>query len=261
VTARELPRADTFAGGANLLRHELSSWRRTGRWWRQAVAWSAVLGGLFVAVHWVLPAVMPADAGLPPASVVQSARQSTELAAIVLAIGVVFLTEGLILDQRRDGALEWLLSKPLTRPALIGARFLAQGAGLVATAVLLPWIVVHLLLSLAEGSLRTPGPTLGAAGMLALLVVFHLALVLALSTVTTRRSVVLSVPLVLIVGADLVATALPWTFEVQPWMLGRIAGAYLGDGVLVTPGPMLATIAWTVALLVVAMWRLDRTEL
>jgi len=253
--------AGPLTGAGNQLRREFASWWGTGRWWRQALVWSGILGALFAVMHWVLPALLPDDAGLPVATIEQTARQFTELTAIVVAIGVVLLTQGLLLDERRNGVLEWLLSKPLTRPALIGARFVGHGAGLVLAVVALPWVVVHLLLSVAAGQAWHPGRSLATVGMLALLVVFHLALILALSTLTASRVVVLAVPLALIVGADLVATAMPWAFEVLPWMLGRVGGTYLAQGVLVTPWPLLATVGWTVLLLILAMWRLERTEL
>lgn len=253
--------AGPLTGAPNQLRRELASWWDTGRWWRQALVWSGILGALFALMHWVLPAVIPADAGLPESTVEQSARQFSELAAIVVAIGVVLLTQGLLLDERRNGVLEWLLSKPLTRPALIAARFVGHGAGLVVAVVALPWVVVHLLLSAAAGHAWPPGRSLATAGMLALLVAFHLALSLALSTLTSSRVVVLAIPLMLIVGADVVATAIPQAFEILPWMLGRVGGTHLAQGVIVTYGPLLATVVWTALLLAVAMWRLDRTEL
>jgi hypothetical protein len=249
-----------FAGVGNQTRREAASWWTTGRWRRQALVWSAILAGLFAAMHWVFPAVLPAEAGLPEAGLAQTVRQFTEMAAIVTAIGVVLLTQGLILDERRNGVLEWLLSKPLARPALIVAKFAGHGAGLLVAVIALPWVVAFLLISLAAGEPWNLGRTLAVVGMLGLVAVFHLALVLAISTLTSGRVAVLAMPLVMIVGADLVAAAIPAAFDVLPWSLGRVAGAFLADGVMVTGWPVVATTGWTVALLTVAIYRLGRTE-
>jgi len=261
MTITSLPASGPLTGFGNQLRREVASWSGSGRWWRRTLVWTGILAGLFALMHWVLPAALPAEAGLPTATIEQTTRQFTELAAIVTAIGVVLMTQGILLDDRRNGVLEWLLSKPLTRPALIGARAVGQGIGLVVTVVALPWVVLHVLLSLAAGASWPVGRTLATVGMLALLVVFHQALVLALSAVTTSRAAVLAIPLVLIVGADLVAAMIPQAFEVLPWMLGRVGGTFLADGVLVTGWPLLATAGWTLVMLAIAMWRLERVEL
>jgi ABC-type transport system involved in multi-copper enzyme maturation permease subunit len=233
-----------------------------GRLGRQALGWTGALGGLFVLMHWALPAVLPAEAtGTLAATIEQTAAQFTELAAIVTAVGVVLLTAGLIVDERRNGVLEWLLSKPLARPALVTAKFAGNGAGLLVATIAAPWAAVYLLLSVAAGGPWSAPRLLGTAGMVGLLAVFHLALVLAMSTVTSGRVAVLAVPLVMIVSADLVTAAVPRAFDLLPWSLARVAGAHLAEGVLVSGWPIVATVVWTSLLLAVAAGKLARTEL
>ncbi len=261
MNAQDTRRATPLAGLGNQTRREAASWWTTGRWRRQTAIWMVLLAGLFTLMHWVLPAALPDEAGLPATTVNQTAQQFTELVAIVMAIGVVLLTQGVILDERRNGVLEWLLSKPLTRPALIVAKFVGHGTGLVATVVAGSSIAVFLLLSVASGQVWPVGRVIAAFGMLALVVVFHLALVLAISTVTSGRVAVLALPLSLIVGADLIAAIMPFSAYVLPWSLGRIAGAVLSHGILVTGWPLIATVGWTAVLLLVAIWRLERAEL
>lgn len=253
-------RATPLAGLGNQTRREAASWWTTGRWRRQASIWTVLLAALFVLMHWALPALLPDEVGLPATSLRQTAQQFTELAAIVTAIGVVLLSQGVILDERRNGVLGWLLSKPVTRPALIVAKFVGHGTALPTAVVAGPWLTIYLLLSIAAGRPWPAGPALAAAAMLGLLAVFHLALVLAISTVSSGRIAVLALPLAMIVGADLVATVLPWSFQLLPWSLGPVAGGMLAQGVLVTGWPLLATIAWTAALLGTAIWQLERVE-
>jgi ABC-type transport system involved in multi-copper enzyme maturation permease subunit len=250
-----------LVGFGNQTSRELGAWWSTGRWRRQAVAWSAILGGLFVLMRWALPALLPDDVGAVAATIEQTVLQFTEMIAIVTAIGVVLLSAGVIIDERQDGVLEWLLSKPLTRPALIAAKFTGHGVGLLVTVVVIPWMIAYLLLGIAAGGPWHAGRTLAAIGMIGLVAVFHLAFVLALSTFTEGRVAVLAIPLVLIVGADLVTAVVGELFHVLPWSLGRVAGAYLAEGIVVTVWPIVATVGWTALLLVLASWRLQRTEL
>lgn len=257
------PRGRRLAGLGNLTRREAAAWWATGRWRLHTLVWTAVLAGLLVLMLWLLPALLPAsgagetisgDAG-------EAATQFPELAAVVMAIGVVLLTQGILLDERRNGVLEWLLSKPVARPSVVLAKFAGQGSALLVTIALVPWVAVHLLLSVAAGELWSPARSLAALGALVLVVAFHLALMLALSTLTTSRVAILAVPIVLIVSADGVTSLWPDLFHVLPWSLGGIASVLLAQGVLVSVWPLIATAAWTVVLLAVAAAMLQRAEL
>jgi hypothetical protein len=250
-----------LVGVGNLARREVATWWTTGRWRVQALVWAAVLGGLLTAMLWVFPALLEGTPAAGSDDVRDLARQFPDLAAVVIAVGVVLLSQGLVLDERRNGVLEWLLSKPLARPAVILAKFAGHGLGLVMTVVVVPWVVVHTLLSFAGGGLWSLTRGLTVVALLALVVLFHLAAVLLLSTLTASRVVVLAVPIAAIVGSDAVTSVVPDAFYVLPWSLGPIASVVLADGLVLTAWPVLATVAWTALLLLVAAVRLQRTEL
>jgi hypothetical protein len=249
-------RAGTWTAGlANQTRREASMWWATGRWWRQAGVWTVVLGGLLTLMHWVLPGVLAGVEGAEalPADVAETAAQFAELAAFVSAVGVVILASGLLLDDQRSGLLEWLLSKPLSRPALVLAKLAGHGSGLLVGLVLMPWLAVYALLSVAAGAPWPLGRFLAALALVGVFVVFHLALVLALSVLTGSRGAVLAVPLALLVGTDLVVGAVPALAPWTPYVLGRVAAALLATGQLVAVGPLLATVGWAAALTAVAV--------
>jgi ABC-2 type transport system permease protein len=250
------------AGLRNLTSREAAIWWASGRWRLHALVWSAILAGLLALMLWVVPAVMEgAGAEVGGGGVSETAVQFPDLVAVIVAVGVVLLGQGLLLDERRNGVLEWLLSKPVARPTVILAKFLGQGSGLIVTVVAIPWVVVHALLSLAAGELWNPLHSLGVAGILALVVAFHLALVLALSTVTSSRVAILAVPIVAIVSADGLTGAMPDLFYVLPWSLGGVASVLLAEGVLVSAWPIVATAAWTLVLLAAGAVMLQRAEL
>ena len=252
-----------LAGLGNQTRREAAMWWSTGRWWRQAVAWTLILGGLLAAMLWVLPAVFAGVEGADAMAgdIVEVAAQFAELAAFVSAVGVVILTQGVLLDDQRSGMTEWLLSKPLSRPALVLAKLAGHASGLLVSVVVIPWIAVYPLLSVGGGHLWPWGRFAATAGLVGLFVVFHVALVLALSAVTGSRGAVLAVPLALLLGSDLLLSPAPWIADGMPYLAGRVAAALLATGELATVGPPLTATASAVALTAVAMWRFSRQEL
>jgi hypothetical protein len=256
-------RTPRLAGLGNQTRREAAMWWSTGRWRRQATVWTAILGGLLASMLWVLPAVFAGIEGAEAMTgdVVEVAAQFAELAAFVSAAGLVILTQGLLLDDQRSGLTEWLLSKPLSRPALVVAKLVGHGSGLLASVVLVPWVAVYALLSVAAGEPWPVGRFVATVGLVGVFVVFHIALVLALSALTGSRGAVLAVPLALLVGADLVVTAAPWTADAMPYLTGRVAAALLATGEMAAVGPPLAAAAAAVALAAVAVWRFARQEL
>jgi hypothetical protein len=252
-----------LAGVGNLTGREAAAWWATGRWRLHTLVWTTLMSGLLVLMLWVLPALLGEEeaGGAVSGDAGEAAIQFPDLAAVVMALGVVLLTQGILLDERRNGVLEWLLSKPVARPAVVLAKFLGQGSALVVTIVLVPWVAVHLLLSVAAGQLWSPSRSLATAGTLVLVVAFHLALMLALSTLTASRVAVLAIPIVLIVSADGITSLWPELFHVLPWSLGGIASVLLAEGVLVSGWPLVATAAGTLVLLAVASAALQRAEL
>jgi ABC-type transport system involved in multi-copper enzyme maturation permease subunit len=252
-----------LAGLGNQTRREAAMWWSTGRWRRQALVWTLVLGGLLAAMLWVLPAVFAGIEGAEAMTddVVQVAAQFAELAAFVSAVGVVILTQGLLLDDQRSGLTEWLLSKPLSRPGLLVAKLFGHSSGLLVSVVLIPWAAVYALLSRAAGAPWPMGRFVATVALIGVFVIFHVALVLALSALTGSRGVVLAVPLALLVGADLVVTAAPWMADGMPYLLNRVAAALLATGELAAVGPPLAAVAGAVVLAAVAVWRFAQQEL
>ncbi len=249
-----------LAGFTNQLRRESGSWWSTRRWWVHALTWTVVVNGLLALTLWVLPRLSLAT-DVPATTPVETAAQFGGLAAVLGSLAAVVAGQGILIDERRTGVLEWMLSKPLSRTALVAAKFSGHGAALLVTAVLVPWVGVWAQLSIAEGSPWPVGPTVGAALLVGLLVAFNLALVLLLSATTWSRALVVALPLAGIFGTDLVLAALPDLVDVLPWTVGRLAGAVLADGILAGTGPVVSAALLTGLFLAGAGWGLHRTEL
>lgn len=255
-----MTRTELFAGTGHMTRRELASWWTTRRWISRTVLWTLILGGIAAAMLWVLPNVL-AEAGAPATDVRQTALQLPELVAVIVAIGVVLLTQGVIIDERDHGVLAWLLSKPLDRTGLIVAKFVGNGFWIAVGVVVVPWAAVHVVLSLADGALWDVRRSATTAGLLVLVAWFHFAFVLMLSVMLGGRAAVLAIPIVAVVSADLVVAASPALFHLSPWSLGAVASVVLVDGGLVSVWPVVWTPIWTLGLIALAAWRLRRAEL
>jgi hypothetical protein len=105
------------------------------------------------------------------------------------------------------------------------------------------------------------GRFLGTVALTGLFVLFHLALVLAVSAVIGNRGAVLAIPLGLLFGADMIAAWQPAVVEWLPYLVNRVAAALLVTGEVVAVGPVIATGIYTVALTAIAIAAFDRREL
>jgi hypothetical protein len=256
-------RGTVLAGLGNQTRREAAMWWATPRWWRQALVWTAGLGALLVAMLWVLPAVLAGVEGaeVPRLTPTETAGQFAELALVLTAVGVVILSQGLLLDDQRGGLLEWLLSKPLSRPApLLLAKLSGHSSGLLVAAVAIPWIAVWAVLSIALGEPWPLTSLVATAVLAALFAVFHVVFVLALSVLTGSRGAVLAIPLALLVGGDLIVAVAPWAANISPYLLPRLAAGLLVTGDLLVTWPVFAVVGWAAALLAIAIWSFGRQE-
>ncbi len=259
ATASTSRGAGALTGVANQTRREASSWWASRRWAVSALVWTGLVNGLLALILWVVPN-LDGPAEIADTTLAESALQFTGLAAVLAGAGVVLMAQGVLIDDRRSGVVEWLLSKPLARPALIIAKLVGHAPPLVVTIVVLPWVLVGVQLWLAGEAVWPIGQWLGAVALLSLLVVFQLAVVLVLSTVTTSRAVVLAVPLGALLAADLFTTFAPWASDWLPWGLGRLASLVLAHGVLASTQLVVVSVLATVGCVVAAAWRFERSQ-
>lgn len=250
-----------LTGAGHQARREIDRWGSGGRWLRRMVVWTLALAGLAVAMLWVLPGVVAEPGVDEPVDVLASSAQWVEFAALILAVGATIGSQGVLLDDRRSGVLEWVLSKPLTRSGLVVAMYAAQVLGTVLVTMLVPWVAVWGVFSIAYGGPWPVGWFFGALAAVTLLILFQIALVLALSAFTWSRGVVLGVALAMLVGSDLLTAAVPSIASFNPFLLGRAAGG-LAQGAGFGEGTQaIAAVTLGVVLVVATCVRLERTEL
>jgi ABC-2 type transport system permease protein len=243
------------SGLGNLIRKELRQWWGTRLWWLQLVTWVVILNGITAGVL--------ADAGAPAARLEEAVQTFLLVGAFAIGVGAVLTAQGAVVAEKELGTAAWVMSKPASRPAFVLAKLGALGAGFLVTAILVPSVVF-----VAEVGLGLPVPLdIGRFGLgvavVALAVLYYLALTLALGTVFTGRGPVAGIGMgFLLVGMFGKGMLPPAVVLATPWTLGDVASsAALGDSLTFNPlVPVAATATWTVVLVGVAIWRFGREE-
>lgn len=177
-------------------------------------------------------------------------------------VGVVTSAQDLILKERQMGTAAWVLTKPVARPAFVLAKLLGSGLAVLVLMTLVPSLLFMAQTTIGLGQ----GPALAwfvpAVGILVASHGFYLALTLCLGTVFDTRGAVAGSAIGFLFAGQVVGGLRPELAHVFPWQLHGIASA-VAQG---SPAPawwwqpVLATVAWTVALSALAIWRFAREE-
>lgn len=249
------------SGFWNLLARENKVWWRSRRWLLQTVVGVAGLGGFLAFALFALPGMVEA-AGETMDTLEAGVQIFFGLGAFALAIDVIILTQDTIIGEKESGIAEWVLSKPVSRPAYILAKLLANSLGILVTLILLPGVVAYLLFTLAGAGVSAPN-FVAAMGLLALHTLFYLALSLMMGVVADSPGTLLAVTLGSVLGGAVLIDVIGRAAFVTPWLLANIAVA-VAQGVSLPTimwVPIAATAVLTVVAIAVAIWRFERAEL
>jgi ABC-2 type transport system permease protein len=259
-------------GFANLFRKESRAWVGTRSWWINALLWTGMLGGLTAVILYLLPQVAEADrdpnvaaAGGPLAFGLEMGRTVFfELGCTAVAIGVIVLSQDLVVEEKQTGVTEWLLAKPVERRAYILAKLSATMAAVLVLLIALPSTAVYGLLSMRAGTLFPPIPFLSGAGIMVVHSLFYLTLTLLLSTLFPSRGPILGIGLGFLLGGNMLAGLLKPLIYVTPWSLAKSA-ALIAGGNPVPVGmwlsPLVSTLLWSAFFVTMAVISFEKTEL
>jgi ABC-2 type transport system permease protein len=188
-------------GLANLLSKENRAWWVSRRWLAQSVVWAVVVNGLLALSLFVMPLLFEVVGGAETATVDLGLVMLLRIGGVALAIGAIILVQDAIIGERKAGVTEWLLSKPVSRPAYVLSKLLAHALGVLVVLVGLQGAIAYVLLSLAMGRPFPLPPYLVGMTGLAVHTLFYLALALMMGVLTTSRTTLLGVSLgVLLIG-------------------------------------------------------------
>jgi ABC-2 type transport system permease protein len=216
--------------------------------------------GLLVVPPLVLPALFVGGSGQDPASAILGLFRALVLPVLLPVVSLTFSTSTLG-TELRDGTVTNLILKPIPRPAVLGAKYLA--AVLATLAVLLPAEAAgHLIAARGLGSSDLLG------GMLAATVVGTLAycaLGLLLSLLVSRALLVGLAYALLWEGALVGVAPSAASLSVRGYTEGVLAAVLSGAGLgfRARLGPVSSTVLAalvTVGALVLAARRLERMD-
>jgi ABC-type transport system involved in multi-copper enzyme maturation permease subunit len=243
----------------NLLDNEFGRWWRTRRWWVQALIWTAVIGFMLGA--------MVTQGGADRETVVMIYGI---FASMFPAVAVIITMQSVLIGEKSNGTAAWVLSKPVSRPAFILSKLVANSLTVLVVMVVIPGLVAYLLISIALGGPINPLFFLAGLGVIWLSLLWYLTFTLMLGAFLESRGAVIGISLGLLfiqqylIGLiPLLKAALPWTLTVPlnnstdallPMLLqGQSVASFL---------PQVLIIGVEIVLFVVlAVWRFNKEEL
>jgi ABC-2 type transport system permease protein len=190
-------------------------------------------------------------------------------ASMFPAVAVIITMMGVVIGEKSDGTAAWVLSKPVSRPAFILAKLVANSLTVLVVMVVIPGLVAYPLIGLALGSLVNPLRFLAGLGVIWLALLFFLSLTLMLGAFLKSRGAVIGIALALLFAQQyllgmlpVLKFALPWTLTVPlnnsntallPMLLqNQPVAAFLPQ--------VLIIFAESVLFVVLAVWRFNKEE-
>ncbi len=197
-------------GLGNMLRGEFARWWKTRMWWIQCLIWGGTMA-------FILGTILFSANDTPP---------KEELAVIVVifaglfpAVGVMIIMQGAVVGEKNNGTAAWVFSKPVTRPAFLMSKVIANSLGVLATMVVLPGSLAYVLTVVITGDSWNLPRFLAALGVVFLSNFFFLSLTLMLGTFFVSRGPVIGIALALFFTQQYLVGLLPVLGYMLPWKL------------------------------------------
>ncbi len=216
------------SGFANLLRKENSLWWHTRKWWVQTLIWLFLSNGIIAFILWGIPLIDPsASSDLNGLAVNELIRVFLQLESFFTLFGVMVLSQGLIVNEKKLGTAAWLLSNPVSRSSFITSKLFGHGWAMFIILIAVPSLVAYLQVALKVGIYFNPLPFIYATGVICLLLLFFLALALMLGTLFNSAGPVIGIPIALLIGMSILPQILgkltPWLISILPSRLTELA--------------------------------------
>jgi ABC-2 type transport system permease protein len=177
------------AGLANLLGKENRAWWASRRWLVHSVLWTVIVNGMVAATVFALAPLVGTD----PREL--GVEMLFKFGGMAIAVGAIVLVHDATIGERQLGVTEWLLSKPVSRPAYVLSKLFAHGLAVLAILVGLQVVLGYGLLWLAAGVPSPLGPFLVGVVGLAANALFYLTLTLMIGVLTSNRMALLGASL------------------------------------------------------------------
>lgn len=198
-------------GLGNMLSSEMAHWWQTRRWWFNCLLYAGIVG-------LILSGVLFGTPGKPPASDAVASLYAI-LAGMFPAISVIIMMQGAVVGEKNEGTAAWVLSKPVTRPAFMLSKVIANSLGVLVTMVVPPGVVAYTLYAAVSGTPWNLSAFFLALGMIFLFNFYFLSLTLMLGTFFNSRGPVIGIALGLLLMQQILVGMLPSLGYILPWNL------------------------------------------
>jgi ABC-2 type transport system permease protein len=250
------------AGGfRNLIGKENGEWAAGPSLLAHAVIWILIVAVLPAVIAFVRGEMEP---GYTPKDINDAgALMFFVLGSVASVIAVVAKTQGAIIGEKQFGTAAWVLSKPASRRAFLLAKLAVHFRWLLMVTLLVPAVVFYGLVTAV--SMLPPPPLLfvGGLAILALGLLFYLALSLLLGTVFESRGSLAGTVFGFMVAGFMIANYAPWLTAAFPWLFFQ-SGFNLVAQERIPAHNLIsipATALWTGLFVLLALRRFERAEL
>jgi ABC-2 type transport system permease protein len=243
----------------NLLGVELGRWFRTNKWWAQILIWAAIINAILALV------VISEDSG----GTAKLVMLFNVFVGLFATFGVCILMQGAIVGEKQSGTAAWVLSKPVSRPAFVLAKLIANSVGVAVTIVLVQGLIAYLIIYVGSGTMLPPLGFLGGLGVQLVRLFFYITLTLMLGAAFSKRGPVIAIPLLFLFVQELLMGFFPILAKLFPWTLVvppdgseylSVAAALMTGSQPLSYLPLATTVGASVLFVALALWIFDRLE-
>jgi ABC-2 type transport system permease protein len=245
-------------GFNNLLDNEFARWWKTRMWWIQSLIWVGMIGFMLGTMLF----------GAPDFNLKDGLMIYAVFAGIFPAVAVVIIMQGVLVGEKKDGTAAWVMSKPVTRPAFILSKMVANSLGMLVTMVLLPGVAAYVLFFVRIKAGLDPLSFLAAMGVIFLTLLFYLTLTLMLGSFFNNRGPVIGISLAFMFLQQYLVGLLPVLRYVLPWTLvvplnneaEAVVPAILSGQPIYSFIPIVAVAVECVLFVLISLWRFKHEE-
>ena len=250
------------AGGfRNLIDKENGEWAAGPSLLAHAVIWILIVAVLSAVIAFVRGEMEP---GYTPKDINDAgALMFFVLGSVASVIAVVAKTQGAIIGEKQLGTAAWVLSKPASRRAFLLAKLAVHFRWLLMVTLLVPAVVFYGLVTAVSTLPPPPLPFVGGLAILALGLLFYLALSLLLGTVFESRGPLAGTVFGFMVAGFMVANYAPWLTAAFPWLFFQSGFNLVAQEQLPAYNLLSipATALWIGLFVLLALRRFERAEL
>jgi ABC-2 type transport system permease protein len=184
-------------------------------------------------------------------------------------VAVVIILQGAIVGEKQNGVAAWVLSKPVSRTAYILGKLVPNAVSMPVAMLLIPMTVGYGLINVTGTRVMLPDFLAGFL-IVALNMLFYVALTVMLGALFKKRGGVIGIALGVLFGQQYLLNAVPALATVAPWGLtlplgddfsSSVAGALMVGQAPPSWGPVIAALVMVVVFITVGVWRFRGVEL